>query len=171
LGSYIRWGFALYGFGQKFDGGSGTQFPDKGCPPWNWDDSDDGSEWQTGDWFMHPAGYHGLRLGWAESFSTEYIFHPFGTISHLGDDLYNGNGGLTTLRHGPYLVVRNLRVLSGQRLVMDGRTVLVEPGISLVAQGSLEADAVTIRRQDCASVGVTGQGQMRLHNGGGLAFP
>ncbi len=61
----------MEGLGRKFDGDDGSD--DAASPPWNWDDNDDGGEWLNGDWFMHPAGYHGLRFGWDEYFSTDYI--------------------------------------------------------------------------------------------------
>lgn len=174
-GDYTRWGFSVQGIGRKFDGDSGSQSPDKASTPWNWDDNDDGGEWLNGDWFMHPAGYHFLRFGWAEGFSTNYIFHPFG-YDHLGGDIYNGSGGTTTLFHGPYQVVFDVTILSEQVLaVQPGVTMKFGPGSKITANGEMEANGTTgtIRFVSSTdpSTGIKLDGQIRLQNGGGIKFP
>ena len=174
-GDYKRWGFSVEGLGKKFDGDSGTQKPDKASPPWNWDDNDDGGEWRNGDWFMHPAGYHGLRFGWREDFSTNYIFHPFG-YDHLGGDIYNGRGGTTTLSHGPYRVVYDITILSDQVLAIEpGVTVKFNRDTSVISDGTMEADGSggTIRfvSDEDLDRGIKIDGELHLQNGGCIRFP
>lgn len=174
-GDYKRWGFSVEGLGKKFDGDSGTQKPDKASPPWNWDDNDDGDKWLNGDWFMHPAGYHGLRFGWIEDFSTNYIFHPFG-YDHLGGDIYNGRGGTTALSHGPYRVVSDITILSDQVLAIEpGVTVKFNRDTSFISDGTTEADGSggTIRfvSDEYLDRGIKIDGELHLQNGGCIRFP
>lgn len=174
-GDYKRWGFSVEGLGKKFDGDSGTQKPDKASPPWNWDDNDDGDKWLNGDWFMHPAGYHGLRFGWIEDFSTNYIFHPFG-YDHLGGDIYNGRGGTTALSHGPYRVVSDITILSDQVLAIEpGVTVKFNRDTSFISDGTTEADGSggTIRfvSDQYLDRGIKIDGELHLQNGGCIRFP
>jgi len=169
--------------GRKFDGDEydpwcslfGGGAPDAASPPWTWDDDDDSGAWLGGDWFMDPALYHEERLKWAEQFSTEYIFHPF-LYEHLGGDIYNGKGGTTTLRCGPYRVVFDVRILPAQTLTISpGRTILFNHNARITSQGKLEADgsSETIRlvQTDNPDKGMKLNGRMRLQNGGCIRFP
>jgi hypothetical protein len=181
-GDYSRWGFSVTGLGRYFDGDDGDT--DNASPPWNWDDNDDTGNWLNGDWFMHPAGYHGLRFIWAEPFSLDYVYHPFG-YDHLGGDVYNGNGehhtgvypgGTTVLRHGPYQVVSDVIVLSDQTLRIEpSREVRFDQGTRVIADGEMEADGTsgTIRfvSSDYRDTGIRLDGGLRVDNGGCIRFP
>ncbi len=115
MADYQRFNFNVTGFGTRFDGDDGDD--DAASFLWDWDDKDDGDNWVSGDWFMHPAGYHANRFGWSEPFSTDYIFHSFG-FEQLGSDMYNGNQGKTVLLNGPYTVVSDVMLLPSQQLMI-----------------------------------------------------
>lgn len=146
-----------------------------GLAPWKWDDYDDGDDWRSGDWCMHPAGYHGSRFEWDEEFSPYYVYHPY-RLGHLGGEVYNGTGGTTTLRHGPYHVVSDLTILTDQSLVVEpGMTLEFESNRSVIAKGHIWCDgtAATISLNATGSPrqGMTLNGQMRLTDGGSLRLP
>jgi hypothetical protein len=179
-GDYKRYSFSVEGFGRKFDGDDYTgwpfQGPDAASTPWNWDDNDDGDEWLSGDWFMSPALYHGLRFEWDELFSVlGYIFHPFG-CDHLGGDIYNGQYGTTSLSHGPYSVQFDIAVLAGQLLgVTSGVTLGFTDDTGIISAGMTEANgsagAIRLVKYDNPSTGVKLNGELRLQNGGCIRFP
>lgn len=172
-GNYERWGFNVQGLGRNFDGDDGVD--DSAKTPWYWDDADDGDSWLNGDWFMHAAGYHGFRFGWAEPFSTTYIFHPFG-YDHLGGDIYNGHGGITTLSHENYNVVFDVTILSNQLLDIEpGVTAKFNSGASIIADGLMEADgngnSIYFFQRSNSGTGMKIDGKVHMKNGGVIRFP
>lgn len=184
-GLYVRHGFIIYSINKKFDGNDhGT---DEAYAPWHWDDSYDGGDWIHGDWFMHPAGYHRAKFNWSESFSTNYVFHPFGYVhltnileelgnvlqecDHLGNDIYNGVGGTTTLYSGPYIVVQDVNILDGQTLnIKPGRRLFFDPGRKMKAVGKVIAigsgETIYFVNKSVQNRGIKIKGELQIQKGG-----
>ena len=156
-GTYDRFGMYDGKLGRRFDGNDGGD--DKASPPWKWNDKWD--EVPAGDWFMNPAWYHEERLSFPEEISQDYVFHPFG-FYHLGDAIYNGKNGITELRIGPYLIVRDVVILQGQTVIVHaGRVSDFKPNTGIIANGKLEVkENARFQHFSNNSVGV------QLHTGG-----
>jgi len=163
-----RRGFFVPKIGRKLDGDNGAN--DAANAPWNWSDNDD--PWADGDWFMDPAGYQLWQFKWSESFSTNYTHHPF-LYSQLPDEIYNGRGGTTTLRYGPYLIPRTVGVIQGQTLhVTPGCTIEISLGQGLRSLGKLRIEGgelpTRIRSRSGTVMTVSKGGAVLAQHGGGL---
>jgi hypothetical protein len=172
FGSYSGHRFSAADLGRKFDGNDGSD--DAASTPWNWSDNDD-APWRNGDWFMDPAGYQRWQFTWAEPFADGYQLHPFLT-GDLPDEIYNGRGGTTALRLGPYRLLRMVTVMQGQTLVVrPGRLVRALAGTGLHAEGSarIEGGVSATRVVDANDGGlrVVEGGAVLFHPGGAIRFP
>lgn len=145
-------------------------------PPWYWDDKDDGDP-QKGDLVMDPAWMLSYYYDWDESFSTDYIFHPF-LYNHLGGETFGFIKSIDKFDNNPsynYKVLNDIVVPEDNSLsILDNVKIEFTSGTKLISYGETFANGksgtiylVTDQNPD---KGVIINGELIIRNGGSILF-